>query len=95
MTNVPITAVLEGSFKLAIATTDIYFVAGGFYDIFVRRTWKRTHSEKGPSCNSSSFCLMHTKKKEKGKPGKEACQLFVILAAHVLIIGLCVGQMMA
>lgn len=43
---------------------------------------------------SVSF-IQRKKKKEKGKPGKEACQLFVILAAHVLIIGLCVGQMMA
>lgn len=42
MTSVPITGVLEGSFKLAIATTDINFVAVGFYDIFVRRTRKRT-----------------------------------------------------
>lgn len=67
MTNVPITAVLEGSFKLAIATTDINFVAGGFYDIL---TWKRTHSGKDPlviALLSVSFIKRKKKKENREK----------------------------
>lgn len=95
MTNVPISAVLEGSFKLAIAITDYNFVAGCFYDIFVRRTRKRTYSGKDPLVIALLSFSSIERKKKKGEPGKEACQLLVILAAQVLIIGLCVGQMMA
>jgi hypothetical protein len=64
MTNVPISAVLERSFKLAIATTDRNFVAGGFYDIRKEKQEKDVQW-KGPFCDSSSFCLIHKKKRKR------------------------------
>ena len=71
MTNVPISAVLEHSFKLAIATTDCNFVGGGFYDIR-KEDQEKDVQWKGPYCNSSSFCLIHKKKKVKRKTRKRS-----------------------
>jgi len=79
------------SLQLQLLTVTLLLVASM---TFVRRNRKRTYSGKDPFV-IALLSVSSIKRKEKGEPGKEACQLLVILAAQVLIIGLCVGQMMA